>query len=247
MLQSQSERFFPVQPPPELSAAEAAAAAEAAEAEYDGDGGGNGRAVAASASRSSSSGAAAGGASPGTSVLVAMPEALRAQIQAALPLHADFPRAGIVFVDVLPLWRAPALLAPALSALADGIAARFGRLDFVAGLEARGFLFHSVALALKLPFVCVRKAGKLPGATVRRAYQLEYGEATLEVARDAVARGARGVIVDDLLATGGSAAAAAALLRDIGAEPVGLAVLVDICIGGAARFGLPVLSVLHTS
>jgi len=182
-----------------------------------------------------------------SSLLVAMPEALRAQVRAAMPLHRDFPRAGIVFVDVLPLWRAPALLAPTLAALADAISARFGpRLDFVAGLEARGFLFQSVALALKLPFVCVRKAGKLPGETVSLSYSLEYGEATLEVSRDAVARGARGIVLDDLLATGGSAAAAATLLASLGAVVVGAAFLVDINIGGAERIGLPVLAVVRT-
>ena len=187
---------------------------------------------------------AAGGSS---SLLVAMPEALRAQVRAAMPLHRDFPRAGIVFVDVLPLWRMPTLLAPTLAALADAISARFGpRLDFVAGLEARGFLFQSVALALKLPFVCVRKAGKLPGETVSLSYALEYGEAKLEVSRDAVARGARGVVLDDLLATGGSVAAAAALLASLGAVVVGAAVLVDINIGGAERVGLPVLAVVRT-
>ena len=142
--------------------------------------------------------------------------------------------------------RRPALIAPVLAAIADAVrAAPWARgLGFVAGLEARGFLFHSIALALDLPFVCVRKAGKLPGATVQKSYALEYGEATLEVASDAVRPGERGLIVDDLLATGGTAAAAAALIREIGAVPVGLAVLVDIDIGGAARVGLPVLAVL---
>jgi adenine phosphoribosyltransferase len=201
----------------------------------------------AGASVAADAGTSAPAAGGSSSLLVAMPEALRAQVRAAMPLHKDFPRAGIVFVDVLPLWRAPALLAPTLAALADAIAARFGpRLDFLAGLEARGFLFQSVALALKLPFVCVRKAGKLPGETVSLSYSLEYGEAKLEVSRDAVARGARGVVLDDLLATGGSAAAAAALLASLGAVVIGAAVLVDINIGGAERIGLPVLAVVRT-
>ena len=233
---------------PELSAAEAAAAVAAAEAEADADAGaesgGSGNAPASAAAAPAAVAAAAAAAAAAGTALVAMPEPLRAQIRAAMPLHKDFPRPGIVFVDVLPLWRAPALLAPTLSALAAAVKARFGRLDFLAGLEARGFLFHSVALALGLPFVCVRKAGKLPGDTVRRAYALEYGEATLEIARGAVARGARGVILDDLLATGGTARAAAALLADVGAEAVGVAVLVDIGIGGAEAVALPVLSVL---
>ena len=177
--------------------------------------------------------------------LVPMDASLRQRAQAALPLFPDWPRPGIVFVDVLPLWRAPDLLRPVLAALAEAIPRAFGRLDFVAGLEARGFLFQSVALALSLPFVCVRKAGKLPGATVRLSYELEYGSAALEIARDAAGPGERGVIVDDLLATGGTCAAAAALLREIGAVPVGIACLVDIGIGGSTRAGLPALAVMR--
>jgi adenine phosphoribosyltransferase len=182
-----------------------------------------------------------------SAALIPIAESLRSDVRGALPTFADWPRRGILFVDVLPLWRSPALIAPVLAAITDAVrAAPWARgLDFVAGLEARGFLFHSVALALNVPFVCVRKAGKLPGATFKKSYALEYGEAVLEVASDALPRpGARGLLVDDLLATGGTAAAAAALIREIGGAPVGLAVLVDIGIGGAARVGLPVLAVL---
>jgi adenine phosphoribosyltransferase len=101
--------------------------------------------------------------------------------------------------------------------------------DHVAGMEARGFILAApVALALGAGFVPVRKAGRLPRETWSQTYALEYGEATLEVHRDAFAAGDRVLLVDDVLATGGTVAATRRLVEQCGAVPVGVAVLMDL-------------------
>ena len=144
---------------------------------------------------------------------------------------ADFPTPGVVFKDVSPLLADPegfravvtALAAPGRSA--DGSAA----VDKVVGLEARGFIFGApVALELGTGFVPVRKAGKLPGETHRVSYSLEYGEAVLELHRDALAPGDRVLVVDDVLATGGTAAAARALVEACGATVTAVSVLLEL-------------------
>lgn len=185
-----------------------------------------------------------------SSTLVALAETgqyTREALDALMPRHPGFPREGITFIDVLPLWRAPAFVNTVVAAMAATITASFGRVDFVAGIEARGFLLCGIAAHLQVPFVCIRKAGKLPGSdVVRRSYDLEYGSAVMEVQRSEVSVGTRGVLVDDLLATGGTAFAARALLEDIGATVAGLAVVVELAfLGGAARFELPVCTCLR--
>ena len=176
---------------------------------------------------------------------LAIPSSLRDAARAQLAFHPDFPKPGIIFCDVLPLFRSPQLCSEVLSATAAAISARFPGLVFIAGLESRGFLLLPLALSLGLPFVALRKAGKLPGKTVRQDYSLEYGTATLEAAEGCVASGARGLVVDDLLATGGTAAAAKALLERLGAEVAGVFCLVELSgLGGAARAGVPVASLL---
>ena len=144
---------------------------------------------------------------------------------------ADFPSPGVVFKDVSPLLADPDGLRTVVDALAapgrdPGGAAV---VDKVVGLEARGFIFGApVALALGTGFVPVRKAGKLPGATHRVSYALEYGEAVLEVQRDAFTPGDRVLIVDDVLATGGTVEAAAALVRQAGGKLRGVSVLLEL-------------------
>lgn len=120
--------------------------------------------------------------------------------------------------------------------------------DKVVGIEARGFILAApVALALGAGFVPVRKEGKLPGATHRIGYALEYGEAVLEVHRDAIAPGERVLVVDDVLATGGTVAAANELVGLCGAEVAGVAVLMELSfLGGRAVLGDAPLTVLHT-
>ncbi|MEX2275514.1 MAG: adenine phosphoribosyltransferase [Actinomycetota bacterium] len=139
----------------------------------------------------------------------------------------DFPQEGIVFKDITPLL-ADEL---AFSTVIDLIVVHFGRgnVDKVVGIEARGFILASpVAYHFGAGFVPVRKAGKLPWETEAAEYALEYGTATLEVHKDAVAPGERVLIVDDVLATGGTAEATAGLVERIGGKVVGIACLIEL-------------------
>ena len=139
----------------------------------------------------------------------------------------DFPKEGILFKDITPLLADPAGLQQAIDAL-TAIAREQGA-EAIAGIESRGFLFGvPVALALGLPFVPIRKPGKLPAETTRVEYELEYGSDALEIHTDAVSDGQKVLIVDDLLATGGTAAAAAELVKRVGAEPVGFGFVIEL-------------------
>ncbi|MEW2285985.1 adenine phosphoribosyltransferase [Streptomyces sp. NPDC047841] len=139
----------------------------------------------------------------------------------------DYPEPGVTFKDITPLLADPA----AFTALTDelaGIAAGTGATKVV-GLEARGFILGApVAVRAGLGFIPVRKAGKLPGATLRQAYDLEYGSAEIEVHAEDLVAGDRVLIVDDVLATGGTAEAAVQLIHRAGAEVAGLAVLMEL-------------------
>ena len=163
--------------------------------------------------------------------------ALADDVRAALRAYPDFPSAGIVFQDVAPLLRDAALL----GGVVDAMGAPFrGRVDKVVGIESRGFLLGApVALALGVGFIPVRKLGKLPGATLREEYALEYGRATLELQADALRPGERALVVDDVLATGGTALAAAKLVERAGGRVEGFSFLLEIAaLGGAKRLPL---------
>jgi adenine phosphoribosyltransferase len=139
----------------------------------------------------------------------------------------DFPQPGVLFRDLTPLFAA----GPAFREVVDAIVAHHGRdgFDEVAGIEARGFLIAAaVGYATGAGVVPIRKAGKLPGKTLRVEYALEYGSATLEVHTDAFLPGSRVLLVDDVLATGGTAAAAAELVERAGATVAGLSVLMEL-------------------
>ncbi len=153
----------------------------------------------------------------------------------------DFPLPGILFKDLVPVLGSAAGLAALTEELVA--AARALQPDVVVAIEARGFILGApVALALGVGFVPVRKPGKLPWTTRSVAYALEYGEAVLHMHTDAVAPGARALLVDDVLATGGTLAAAAELVTASGGTPVGAVVALEIAaLGGRERLaGLPV-------
>ena len=147
----------------------------------------------------------------------------------------DFPRPGILFRDVTTLFADPRGLRLAIDGLLHPYAGT--RIDKVAGLEARGFILGgAIAHQLSLGFVPIRKAGKLPGATLSESYTLEYGEAVMEIHDDAIAPGERILLVDDLLATGGTAEAGIRLIERLGGDIVGCAFVIDLPdLGGRAR------------
>lgn len=139
----------------------------------------------------------------------------------------DFPKPGINFYDITTLLKDPAGLASVLEALKSRYEGQ--RIDKVVGIEARGFFFApAVAWALNAGFVPVRKPGKLPYVTERVEYALEYGTDKLEMHQDAIGRGQRVAIVDDVLATGGTAAATAELVKRLGGEVAGLSFVIEL-------------------
>lgn len=152
----------------------------------------------------------------------------------------DFPNPEIMFRDVSTLLQNPAARRQVIK---DFVAAWEGHVDVIVGLESRGFIFGSIlADRLDLPFVMIRKKGKLPGEVISQAYGLEYGSDIFEIQVDAFAPGARVLIVDDLLATGGSAAAAAALIKKARGTVAGCAFVIELReLNGAAN--LPGLSI----
>lgn len=139
----------------------------------------------------------------------------------------DFPKPGIIFKDISPLLSNKEALKEAIEALAEPF--RGQRIDYVAAVEARGFIFGSaVAKELGAGFIPIRKPGKLPFDTNSVTYDLEYGSDTLEVHVDAVEAGDRVLMVDDLLATGGTMAAACELIEKLGASISGLTFLIEL-------------------
>ncbi len=139
----------------------------------------------------------------------------------------DFPKPGILFYDVTTLLRDPEGFRLAIDAMS--LPHRDRGVNLVVGIESRGFILGAaVADRIGAGFVPVRKLGKLPGKTVRVSYSLEYGTDSLEMHRDAIEKGQRVLIVDDLLATGGTAAAVTKLVRQLGGDLVGLAFLVEL-------------------
>ena len=149
----------------------------------------------------------------------------------------DFPKEGILFKDITPVLSNPDAFEAVVEALA-GLSRALGA-THVVGIESRGFILGTpVALALGLPFVPVRKPGKLPAETLRHDYELEYGTDALEIHKDALGQDARVVIIDDLLATGGTACAAESLVESLGAEVVGVLVMIELSfLNGIERLG----------
>ncbi|WP_329436068.1 adenine phosphoribosyltransferase [Streptomyces sp. NBC_01280] len=152
----------------------------------------------------------------------------------------DYPEPGVMFKDITPLLADPS----AFTALTDALAALClaNGATKVVGLEARGFILGApAAVRAGLGFIPVRKAGKLPGATLSQSYDLEYGSAEIEVHAEDLVAGDRVMVIDDVLATGGTAEASVRLIRRAGAEVAGIAVLMELgFLGGRERL-LPAL------
>jgi len=139
----------------------------------------------------------------------------------------DFPKKGILFYDITTLLKDKLGLATLIDALAEYYLPK--KVDLILGMEARGFIFGpALAYRLNAGFVPVRKPGKLPAPTARVEYELEYGTNILEIHKDAVQKGQRVIIVDDLLATGGTAEATTELATSLGAEIAGLGFVVEL-------------------
>jgi len=139
----------------------------------------------------------------------------------------DFPIPGILFYDITTLLKDKAGFAALIDALSEYYIPR--KPDLVLGIEARGFIFGpALAYRLNTGFVPVRKPGKLPAATAKWNYELEYGKNTLEIHKDAIRPGQRVIIVDDLLATGGTAAATAELVKSLGGEIAGFGFVIEL-------------------
>jgi adenine phosphoribosyltransferase len=139
----------------------------------------------------------------------------------------DFPKKGILFYDITTLLKDKLGFATLIDALAEYYLPK--KIDLVLGMEARGFIFGpALAYRLNAGFVPVRKPGKLPAPTTRVEYEFEYGSNALEIHKDAIEKGQRVVILDDLLATGGTAEATAKLAKSLGAEIAGLGFVVEL-------------------
>ena len=139
----------------------------------------------------------------------------------------NFPQDGVLYKDITPLLKDPAGLSAAVQAMLAPFAD--AEVDLVAGIEARGFVFATpIALELGCGFVPVCKPGKLPAATLSRAFALEYGETALEIHTDAIAPGQKVLVVDDVLATGGTLVATCQVLEELGAVVEGISVLAEL-------------------
>lgn len=159
------------------------------------------------------------------------------RLKAAIRDVPDFPKPGILFRDITPVLEDPVLSRMVVDGFVDALDGR--RIDAIAGIESRGFLFGMpLALKLGVPFITVRKKGRLPYRTVSHKYDLEYGTAEIEMHEGALRPGMNVLVHDDLLATGGTALAGAELIRSQGASVAGFCFLIELsALGGAGRLG----------
>jgi adenine phosphoribosyltransferase len=149
------------------------------------------------------------------------------QIKNAIRDIPDFPKPGIVFKDITPILKDPVLCDNIVNAFVEQL--KGTRIDVIAGIESRGFLFGlSLATKLGVPFVPIRKAGKLPYTIKQKSYELEYGTAVIECHIDAFEPGQHVLIHDDLLATGGTVTAASELIKEMGCEIAGFSFVVEL-------------------
>lgn len=164
-----------------------------------------------------------------------MNQELKQAIDSAVRDVPDFPKPGIVFKDITPIFENPELCQLIIDEFVQQI--RPLNIDAIVGVESRGFIFGlSLSIALGVPFIPVRKKGKLPYKTINYSYELEYGSAEIEMHVDTVKPGWRVLVHDDLLATGGTASAAAELIKMQGGEVAGFAFLINLAfLGGAEK------------
>ena len=161
--------------------------------------------------------------------------ALRSRLEAAIRAVPDFPKPGILFRDITPVLEDPKLCADITEGFCEAL--KGVQVDAIAGIESRGFLFGMpLAIAMGVPFLTVRKKGKLPWKTVAYKYDLEYGSAEVEMHVGSVKPGMRVMVHDDLLATGGTAVAAAELVRMQGGTVAAFSFLIELSfLNGAQR------------
>ncbi|XP_027862445.1 adenine phosphoribosyltransferase [Xiphophorus couchianus] len=161
--------------------------------------------------------------------MAAGPEGKLQLVQRHVRAFPDFPKKGILFRDICPILKSPAALTAVIDLFEERVRSRQLQVDLIVGLDARGFLFGPLlAQRLGVGFVLVRKKGKLPGATVSVAYDLEYGTAEAEIQEDAVAPGQKVLIIDDLLATGGTLLAACELMKKQRVDIQGCMVVIEL-------------------
>ncbi|MFD5642309.1 adenine phosphoribosyltransferase [Streptomyces anulatus] len=162
-------------------------------------------------------------------------ESIRELLLSRIRDVADYPKPGVMFKDITPLLADPVAFTALTDALAE-LCVRHGATKIV-GLEARGFILAApVAVRAGIGFIPVRKAGKLPGATLSQSYELEYGSAEIEIHAEDLDAGDRVMVIDDVLATGGTAEASLELIRRAGAQVAGVAVLMELgVLAGRAR------------
>jgi adenine phosphoribosyltransferase len=160
--------------------------------------------------------------------------------------YPDFPKEGILFRDISPLLANSDSFRLVVDSMEIMVKFRFSEADIIVGMDARGFIFGSVvAYSTGLGLVMVRKAGKLPGETVKKAYSFEYSEDYIEVQKEAVA-GKKIVIIDDLLATGGTLNAVASAIREAGGEVLGAVTAIELTdLKGRANIDFEVVSLIQ--
>jgi len=171
---------------------------------------------------------------------------LSTRLQAAIRDIPDFPKPGIIFKDITPILSDAVLLQDTIDHFAEAFAD--AKIDAVVGMESRGFIFGTpLALKLGAAFIPARKPGKLPYDSIGVEYELEYGTARLEMHTDAIAKGARVLVVDDLLATGGTAAATHALIHKLGGDIVAACFVIELgFLSGRDALGdVPVHSIVN--
>ncbi|WP_160069398.1 adenine phosphoribosyltransferase [Sphingobacterium bovisgrunnientis] len=152
---------------------------------------------------------------------------LQERLNAVIRDIPDFPQPGVVFKDITPILKDANLCTEIVEAFVEQV--KDLKIDVIAGIESRGFLFGMMlANKLNIPFVPIRKQGKLPAKTISESYKLEYGQATIEIHNDAFESGTNVLIHDDLLATGGTVVAAAKLIEKLGGQVAGFSFVINL-------------------